>query len=58
QNDTVPQVNRKVSSTFQIPMARLEGEGEFRHLLISSVSPVDTDSWSESSHTPRSTPPT
>ncbi|PWA96668.1 Cullin repeat-like-containing domain-containing protein [Artemisia annua] len=56
QNDTVSQVNnnsnnKKVNSTLQIAMARLEDE--FRHLLISRASPIDTDSVSDSSLTPR-----
>nr|GEY17422.1 exocyst complex component EXO70A1-like [Tanacetum cinerariifolium] len=46
-NDPVSPVNKKVNSTLQIAMARLEDE--FRHLLISRASPVDT----ESDNTPR-----
>ncbi|GKE84597.1 exocyst complex component EXO70A1-like protein, partial [Tanacetum coccineum] len=50
QNDIVSiTVNKKVNSTLQIAMARLEDE--FRHLLISRASPVDTESLSD--NTPR-----
>ncbi|GJU11967.1 exocyst complex component EXO70A1 [Tanacetum coccineum] len=50
QNDIVSiTVNKKVNSTLQIAMARLEDE--FRHLLISRASPVDTESLFD--NTPR-----